>query len=522
MKERLRRFDIVSKETMIFGHKNSKRMQSTTGGFISLLSYASIMSALIYFGFKLFSYDKQSIIQSTEFDENISLENANQIPFMMRISDEFQNPLATPSRYYSAVLTWVVADYFEGHMKQVYYDFNMEPCDISKHFYNYSSLFGSIPDLQTYYCLNWTHNITSLNALYGGKNPFTYFYFMINQCNTHQLANNCKSQAEIDAVLSFSFVDFHLLDNVVTTNSTPYNPTLYSDRVVVSNLSQKRIWLGLRSIFYYNDLGLVLQEYQKSKFFQVETYRHDVYEKRKIDIETNQSAFLAISIQNHKVISSYYRTFVKMQEFLANIGGITKAIMIISETLALWLGSQTQLLNLINKLPLITKEIKQSTSKRDQLEAVSKVSGFASKFVVENLQNMSNSCSMEIAGNSKKIQDEITKKLAKRSKVSLNCFEKYFWFLPFGKSSSYFIFKSCEKEIEQRLNLKSMLKDSIQLLSLKDFIFSKLELQAYSYLYELDLVPHPQLEVFDYINFIKSKTNQTQIEAVFIEKYSHI
>ena len=192
--------DIISKEAMLYGNNKKKRIQNVFGGLVSILCFGLITSAIFFFTLKFLSYDNPNIVSSSQYKDDLVVEDFQDIPFMIRLSNGTASSYIDPLKYYRPVLNWITADLVDGKMIQTYNKIPMVQCDLNKHFGKYKDVFKDVPGIDTYFCNNINKKI-DIKALYAGSKPYSFYFYRIEQCNTLAINNTCHSQEFLDSEL---------------------------------------------------------------------------------------------------------------------------------------------------------------------------------------------------------------------------------------------------------------------------------------------------------------------------------
>lgn len=508
--------DILSSKISIYGNKKSKRIQTYIGGLISLLATTIIGAAILWFTYKFFSYDKPLVILDSQFDEEIKFKNFQNLPFIIRLSDDIQRPFNETEKYYTPIFVWITTAWENGIIVQKYNTTNMVRCDINRHFGEYKELFKDTPALDSYFCHDKNNETMNIEALYGGSKLFSFGYLAITQCNTIAANNKCHSQAKIDFDFVNIYIDILTLDYIITKNIKPAVPTIYSIRTTVNNRSTKRIWLGLKSIIYETDFGIIFEKKELNTFHQIVEYRHDLNLKDKKDLEIGKAGMVTISIQNDKYVSLYFRSYTKAQEFFASLGGIIKALLLVSQLFIEIFGRKIAILNILNNSPQLTimyentlKDINFNNEKKSDFAKIKLVNSNNSSYIAINksvdeniIKTKNNNQSIALNNytkNNNNLKSEIEEvKLERKQTKHLLIFNEKFseniykkirlelldHLLPFNcwkKTVDYKRYTTGKKNLEEILNVKSLISTQIEHYFLKKIVLAEKELNCFNH-----------------------------------------
>lgn len=311
----IRQADILGVKASLLTRDGSKKTKNVYGGVISIIMLILIISSLIYFLYEFFARKKLSLISNFVEDPKISLNSFESIPFMLRLTGDGSKLL--PQNYYSAVSK--LAFYEESNGQTRYQDLSLEPCELHKHFNNeYLKHFKEINQINSYLCPRYNETF-SLYGIYGSSN-YTFIRISISPC-LGKVA--CGNRSEIIKALSGAYLDFVTMTNSLNHNSeTPNEALLVKKRISVSNSIFQRIRFYYETINYSTDIGYIFEQnrlarlYAFSNKYDTELDLRDVVDKE----------FLRINIHNFALTTNYYRTYMKAQTLLANIGGIINGL----------------------------------------------------------------------------------------------------------------------------------------------------------------------------------------------------
>jgi len=255
-------------------------------------------------------------------DRNVKVDYYK-FPIMLRLTNSKSLIFNNSERLigYRMLYWWLEGD------SQKYEEIKMEKCDINKHFGEYSSLFDS-SDIETFYCLLPRSNNYTLNGLYGDKNSFSYYNFYLHFCTNSSTKNDCFDLNTIKNTLQNPFLEVRSIEYVLNNfNKFPGSLVVRSDRHAISSSVYKRIWMYIRSFNYTTDEGYILSSINLQNFFMVDSFRYDVDLR---DFMTGSSipyTFCTFTLLNYSHVNYTYRELMKLQNLIAQSGGIIKGIM---------------------------------------------------------------------------------------------------------------------------------------------------------------------------------------------------
>ena len=352
----IRQSDIVSDDIRLRIQNGNTNYKTLFGGLISILSYSLILASIIYFMEKFFNRKESTIISNEKINNDVSIDNFSELPFMIRISDNNGIVKEKSNAYWKFFMSywWAeknMTDPIQGMYKRSE-SIQLSPCDLNNpiHFNEkYRKLFSNVTDINTYFCPDYTKNM-SLFGIYGDINPFSYFHFSLRACINEIDNNICAPASQLKSYMSNVYFDYITIDYTVDSHSIiPYFATVSGKRFLVSNTLYRRIWMNYKTVFYESDFGYIFEQKKTDHFFQIAEFSSDINLNLPSGIVPN--TILGVTISNLNKTNTISRYYSKAQNFLANVGGIIKGITLIAYLLNYMISSKLYNLYLINHLP---------------------------------------------------------------------------------------------------------------------------------------------------------------------------
>ena len=325
--EYLKKLDYLSYQAhFTFNEKGDKRYKTILGGILSLISILLSMGFSLYFLQRFILKKDSSIITSTEKNNNITIPNSYKLPFILRLTDIFSIPISD-NVYNITLLVWY--SYFNEKKNELIQDYDIvliEKCNIENHFSEYKQYFSKISSLDSYYCPIQRLKNQSLLGIYGDNHPFIYYTFYFSKCENITHNNLCLPKEKIDSILSNAYLDIKFLTysfNYKTNDMK--NLEIQSDRYFISTKIYKTIWLYFNLINFIDDKGYIFSNYKKEQFHQFDYGKID-YDLVNLNLNNNTEIYLSLAILNNGKIITVKRNYLKFLDYLANLGGVIKAI----------------------------------------------------------------------------------------------------------------------------------------------------------------------------------------------------
>lgn len=329
MKDWIRYTDFYGADVEFITEHGSKKYKSMFGGLLSIASISLIAAGFIYFGFKFFYKEDATIITSIIQTSDVLIENLHQLPFFFRLSLSGAKLIPEPEKVWRVNLSIFTMDpaISTAYSRKFY---SIERCNLEKHFVGpYQYLLKDIKDLNTYFCVDWKGDMLNLRGDYGGSSYNQFLSIRFRPCTEELGDGPCLIKNEIDSFLQDVFLDLRTVDNIIDNKlSIAAVPILYGDRIALSNTLFRRIFFYVKSIQYQTDEGYVFQSHESLTFNQVDYYRidPDIKDFNNIKDPTTYKCFAYLNLMLSKSKYIYERVYMKVQTYLANIGGLIKII----------------------------------------------------------------------------------------------------------------------------------------------------------------------------------------------------
>lgn len=201
--------------------------------------------------------------------------------------------------------------------------------------------------LDNYYCFKQT--ITGDKIVLGG-NFGSEFYgimsFRVSRCK-NSTSGNCEDNDVIDKRIKLSWFEVFFLDQFIDINNFK-NPVQTYGNSFYTNIEPKltkTYWAYFNGISMYSDHGIL--------FDTNNTFSALKYENNKFDVSDNEGGlgdfieFGLISSLNNEV---YYRSYLKIQDIFAVIGGLLNGLNIVFSIVLGFIGHKMYNIELINNL----------------------------------------------------------------------------------------------------------------------------------------------------------------------------
>jgi hypothetical protein len=490
-----------------------KRFQTSFGGLISIISTISIFIVGGYFVLQTFERKQFTVISSTSTIDD-PFYDFNKYPPYMVVVDKESNPIKDADRVFqfSAIM---------GHQSGTSAEF--KPMNLKKNtdlkykpdnFQN-----ATIAQQKNILYFDTDEPINKLdNGFRGtwGKPLAKVSHLLIIQLtkcvNTTENANNCLSMEEINQRLTgiqyiFYYSEFDLDHNNVTE---PGHIRYSSEDNDLSPTVFKKWWFGFKTFQYNSDMGYVFEDFQKQTYWAFLPYLFDV---ELISGGENQvgGLFAYIGVYGDTRLDVYDRKYFKIQELLANVGGIINGIVLLARFLVIKFSETFIALKYYERIYLkkqnkqnlkqdysgrtINSQMIHLTSKLQSKNSIRDASpSNINRLNIEHIKIIKNNSNQEKNNINqdnnfpKKLGIKIsTLKVNKISNITLSIWQ-YILPLNIQNSTSFIILRSLMKKINKKISMENIIEKINLIDKIKFVIFNEHELNL------LKCVPNSRLD----------------------------
>ena len=324
----IKKIDFLYQEAHFTFNKNGDAgLKTLFGGILSLIAIIFSISISIYFLIRLLLKKDATVILSTKQDSNINLLYSNKFPILFRLSDRVSHPLNDLDLYELRVNFWYSKPQLDDEIQvQQYTNLTFKKCNIYEHFNEYKKYFVHDKDLDSFFCLDPRNDNETLYGIYGDRNPFSYFQFEYYLCNNKTMNNQCLSKEEMKTILDDAYLVIRYINyNIESNKKNVKSISIKSERIPISYSVYKRIWITFKTIEFITDNGIMFSKYSKDIFHQLSSLRVDS-DLRDIENGNVPGHFFSITFSLNGEVSIFNKSYLKLSNLLATIGGLIKII----------------------------------------------------------------------------------------------------------------------------------------------------------------------------------------------------
>lgn len=316
----LEKFDLIGRRPYLY-MKDRHKFNSCFGGLLSFFILILLIGALIFLGIDIIDQTNplvNSAIQSFDSPDELVLDKTNWEFFF---GLQYNNTLYIDESIYqikAKMLTFQNTDFISR-------DIHIEPCNNSSFTDSNSKLF-SLYNFKGSWCISKNQTDTiMLNKVWGQEN-FSYIELSLWPCKNTTLSKICASEEIINQYLKIGvFSIYTSYYNIKTINHTnPFTTVIYNDFFPVSKNTLTHAFIFLMHSEMNTDEGMIFQNMKTLSKFSIDRAKYNYYSDSESD---NRFLKFQFELSNLKRITT--RRYIKLQEVLAQIGGIMKFLMII-------------------------------------------------------------------------------------------------------------------------------------------------------------------------------------------------
>jgi hypothetical protein len=316
-------FDFVGYEPKISVY-GSDRYKTCFGSLMGLVCTLAVLGLSIYFTKIMFERTDMSVLQNVWKNKEKPVNLTNSF-FYFNLVDGKNLPI-NPKFYDIRMDLWEMVSIKSGDpLTAKITSLPMEECNGEKHFGDYKDSLSF--HLKGSKCLAPNKFNISLYGFYGDITPFSFINVAINFCNNVTNNNTCPSESELAPVLRNVFLAFSYIDNQVDHNdlNLPVKPYVKSQVPPINWDLHNRYFENIGVVDYFTDSDLIFENYQLTSS----------YMSTKLDLTVSIRhgsalypgiTFATLSIVRDHKVTTYKKSFLKVQTLLAKIGGILNAL----------------------------------------------------------------------------------------------------------------------------------------------------------------------------------------------------
>lgn len=299
---------------------DSNRHKSVPGAIISILMFAFLATASFIFGVELWNREKPYLTLSKS-DKSLSYFSLYKLPIMFSLyTIDGVNVINLDDYIRYEVIEYLgpFSNLSNPNPAVNKGKYHMFKCNLSEEFdFFKDSNFGELGIL----CTNFSQSSILQNELYSSNSTNYEFLFWKCDSTKRKCADDLEQRWE-SLIIYFSFIDSD-------TNMINYtNPVVYNEFNKGASLSktlQKKISIYFELDEINSDIGWIFEDLQTIEHIKIQKVETE-YTVLEIGSTSEIASFM---LNNSKQITKSGRSYLKVQELFAKIGGIANALFIL-------------------------------------------------------------------------------------------------------------------------------------------------------------------------------------------------
>ena len=341
----LNQIDFIGREPKL-KINGQPRNQSIIGGILCILIYCIFILCALYFGQELVYRVLPKIIETTQkVEENDQiLLGKNQFMFFYSIFDEEQN-FSPPNLFINSELNIV---YVDNNLNQNEKTINKRPLKLKPCDYND---FAERTDDSSYKALNLSQwmCVETGNDKYSIKsndnyNHFSYLELKITECKNSECLPKDIIQKKLEkAILFLKYYDFQYNQREFDKY---YRDMIFGHKIAFDSYIKKSLVFNLQITSFKTDIGYMFEDFKEKSFHNVQSISNLFRYKQNPEMMHEIDIYFQMGISK----SVNYRKYYKFQNWVAELGGIVRALTLVATVLNYFNDKSSYYQLMINKL----------------------------------------------------------------------------------------------------------------------------------------------------------------------------
>lgn len=310
-------------------YRGHDKFKSILGGILTILYLCITLAGVVFFGSKVIDRSNPSVTFSKAYQKYGNLSLTGQFPIMAALSLRGGIEIPNVRSYFNiTMLDFRIVPGSDGKPNRTNIYYRTGPCE-TQDFAGMANEFMDlvvIKNMSVFTCLKQNQPISSFGTI--GTSSFSYLLVNFNMCaNGTDIV--CKPQSEIDTMAKSVYLNFLVPDIYFNANIEDKPGNLYPRYIsgILTNTVYKKQYLYYKNVQYNTDKGFLTEDTKGQDFYQFDTTLTDINIAREAaysNVTLSEIIVTATQIQD-----VYYRSYYKIQNMLADLGGIINLVMLI-------------------------------------------------------------------------------------------------------------------------------------------------------------------------------------------------
>lgn len=357
----IKKIDYVSSSSLLFIN-NKRKLKTHLGGILSLVSIMTVSFFIWYLGYDVVYKQKPRVIPKEEYLKNSYIHNLNIENSFMALSIvdyNLEQILDIDKILTVKIFSTHYTKSKEGGNEEIwdtqYINYNTTTCDNYKLNKNNSLLLSeySINELKTMMCPE-NYNIT-LGGTWTENNLYLltyYIYLCDNKTDSEEKSENdvvCYPRETQLERINGNYISIYYRDFLVDPKDIdePIKPFAKTNYMIMDSFLYKEMEVFFKTIVVNTDSGFFLEDISSEHNIMFDKYTVDTRSLVKYDSEI---LVASLWINSGSKTMNIDRSYIKIQEIAANVGGIIKFITLLCNFILYKVNKKTLSLEIMNNL----------------------------------------------------------------------------------------------------------------------------------------------------------------------------
>jgi hypothetical protein len=446
---------------------DSTRHRTVIGGILFSVSVLASLILSVYFIFLMLNRSTMTLLYNPKTEERPIIDFST-LPLMFTLIDKKSITIQKEGvwDFFAATLEVIPIIEQNGTVNttQIVNNITLEPCDITKHFGNYSSYFSNNTFINVSYCIPVGTNLTFYGT-YGSTSGYKFFDIFINQC-VNTTNKTCIDPVVIQSKLLNVYLLISTLDYTIDHTNLENPLTIYSrsDQYPISSSLYTKYFNYYKNTKYSTDTGFIFPEISEISAIQFSDYKNFYFSSSFGTATASNSTNIGqFQFYANPITDQFTRSYMSLQTVVANIGGVVKLFIVIAIILDQFLTQKMYLCDTLNLMPELN-HFYNRTEKSVSMISSSNMVTPKHPIQAHNIQSR------------KPIKLEMSEILCHFNK---------------GKNQS--VLRQFQALIVEKINMRNIIEMSNVLNNLKLLILNKEELDIFN---QVKVIPFKTLEAF--------------------------
>jgi hypothetical protein len=191
--------------------------------------------------------------------------------------------------------------------------------------------------------------------------------------------NACASVVDQKSFINNLYITIYYIDSYINLKSydQSINHYLSQQTYLLSTELGKSSFITVKNTYINTDSGFVLEQNSDDSVYQIEKIRTDVFTKGDIFV---------LYLESQKITDNYYRKYTKVQDIIANIGGVLKLLLSISSIILSFYSKFDLTTDIINTVYQIPDPNEKDNLNNKQLRDISTSQIVNNNYMQESIQ----------------------------------------------------------------------------------------------------------------------------------------